>query len=122
METKGGRGIGRRRLAGGTRHGGEAPPSTVTDAHTKVEKKRGGRKREVADDIYLGRSSAEVSLGRCWWALGAKATATLGEAVMGLRRGAVEGPKVARGRGGAPARRGRFFRRCSDTGGREEAS
>jgi hypothetical protein len=61
----------------------------------------------MADDPYLGR---------CWWASGVDATVTPGEAVMGLQRGAVTRPSVVRGRGGAPAQRGKFSRRCSSTG------
>jgi hypothetical protein len=45
----------------------------------------------VVDDLYLGRSSAEVRLGRWWRASGANAMTILGEAVTGLRRGASRG-------------------------------
>jgi hypothetical protein len=58
-------GIGLWRLAGGTRHDGEAPSSTVTSELAKPEKKQGERKKEMAGDPYLGRSSVEVRLERC---------------------------------------------------------
>jgi hypothetical protein len=108
-------------LACGTRHDGEAPPSTFTSELAKPEKKQGERKKDMAGDPYLGRSSVEVRLERCWRASGADATEAPGEAVIGLRHGAVMGPSAVRGHGGAPARRGRFSRQCSGTGEREWA-
>jgi hypothetical protein len=47
----------------------------------------------VTDDLYLGRSSAEVKLGRRWRASGADATATPDEVGTGLWRSLVEGTR-----------------------------
>lgn len=122
MATRGGEGIERRRLAKEARHDGEPPPSALTGERAKAEKKRGKRKRKMVGDPYLGRSSVEVRLRRCYQASGVDTTETPGEAVTGLRRGVVVGGSAARGRGGPPARRGRFSTRCSGMGGLEWAS
>jgi hypothetical protein len=50
--------------------------STLTGERAQAEKKWGERKREVVGDLYLGRSLAEVKLGRCWRASGADAMTT----------------------------------------------
>jgi hypothetical protein len=110
--TQGGEGIGRQRLAGGAQHDDVIPQSALTSERAKADKNQGERKRKMASDPYLGRSSAEVRLGQRWRASGTNATETPGEAVMGFQRGAVVGPSVAGGHGGAPARRGRFSRRA----------
>lgn len=82
--TQGGEGIGRRRLAGGAQHDDVIPQSALTGERAKAEKKQGERRRKMADDPYLGRSSIEVRLGQRWRASGTNATETRGEAVMGF--------------------------------------